>query len=47
LFAVICGFGEPEDLRIRIIGKTREGFIRRYSEKTGPLYALAAVNEML
>jgi hypothetical protein len=32
---------------IRIIGKTREDFIRRYSDKTDTPYAPAEVNEVL
>ncbi|GBL80201.1 hypothetical protein AVEN_29175-1 [Araneus ventricosus] len=50
LFAIICGFGEVEnipDLWTQHKQSLSEDFVHRYSEETGPLYALAELNELL
>lgn len=50
LFAMICAFGEVEnipDLWVEHKEALSEDFINKYSEETGPLYALAALNELL
>jgi hypothetical protein len=47
---MICGYGEPEDvseLWERHKQGMSEDLIKRYSEETGPLYALEEINEML
>ncbi|GBL86123.1 hypothetical protein AVEN_89153-1 [Araneus ventricosus] len=50
LFAMICGFGEVEDvpdLRVQHQVSLCEDFVHRYSEQTGPHYALADIEELL
>ncbi|GBN56753.1 hypothetical protein AVEN_270976-1 [Araneus ventricosus] len=50
LFAIICGFGEVEnipDLWTQHKQSLSEDFVHRYSEETGPFYALAELNELL
>ncbi|GBL66261.1 hypothetical protein AVEN_260218-1 [Araneus ventricosus] len=50
LFAIICSFGEVEnipDLWTQYKQSLSEDFVHRYSEETGPLYALAELNELL
>ncbi|GBO12612.1 hypothetical protein AVEN_246050-1 [Araneus ventricosus] len=50
LFAMICGFGEVEDvpdLWVQQQVSLCEDFVHRYSEKTGPHYALADIEELL
>ncbi|GBO17876.1 hypothetical protein AVEN_93681-1 [Araneus ventricosus] len=50
LFAIICGFGEVEnipDLWTQHKQSLSEYFVHRYSEETGPFYALAELNELL
>ncbi|GBN60329.1 hypothetical protein AVEN_161234-1 [Araneus ventricosus] len=50
LFEMICGFGEVEDVpdlwahhQVSLF----EDFVHRYSEQTGPHYALADIEELL
>ncbi|GBO03347.1 hypothetical protein AVEN_171030-1 [Araneus ventricosus] len=50
LFAMICGFGEVEDvpdLWVQHQVSLCEDFVHRYSEQTGPHYALADIEELL
>ncbi|GBM58424.1 hypothetical protein AVEN_63782-1 [Araneus ventricosus] len=50
LFAIICGFGEVEnipDLWTQHKQSLSEDFVHRYSKETGPFYALAELNELL
>ncbi|GBM84750.1 hypothetical protein AVEN_64890-1 [Araneus ventricosus] len=50
LFAMICGFGEVEDvpdLSVQHQVSLCEDFVHRYSEQTGPHYALADIEELL
>ncbi|GBM28355.1 hypothetical protein AVEN_137048-1 [Araneus ventricosus] len=50
LFAMICGFGEVEDvpdLWVHHQVSLCEDFVHRYSEQTGPHYALADIEELL
>ncbi|GBM44842.1 hypothetical protein AVEN_62065-1 [Araneus ventricosus] len=50
LFAMICGFGEVEDvpgLWVQHQVSLFEDFVHRYSEQTGPHYALADIKELL
>ncbi|GBL84545.1 hypothetical protein AVEN_117275-1 [Araneus ventricosus] len=50
LFAMICGFGEVEDvpdLWVQHQVSLCEDFVHRYSEQTGPHYALADNEELL
>ncbi|GBM46501.1 hypothetical protein AVEN_66190-1 [Araneus ventricosus] len=50
LFAMICGFGEMEDvpdLWVQHQVSLCEDFVHRYSEQTGPHYALADIEELL
>ncbi|GBM52315.1 hypothetical protein AVEN_126395-1 [Araneus ventricosus] len=50
LFAMICGFGEVEDvpdLWVQHQVSLCEDFAHRYSEQTGPHYALADIEELL
>ncbi|GBN05182.1 hypothetical protein AVEN_122470-1, partial [Araneus ventricosus] len=50
LFAMICGFGEVEDvpdLWVQQQVSLCEDFVHRYSEKIGPHYALADIEELL
>ncbi|GBM27905.1 hypothetical protein AVEN_256699-1 [Araneus ventricosus] len=50
LFAMICGFGEVEDvpdLFVQHQVSLFEDFVHRYSEQTGPHYALADIEELL
>jgi hypothetical protein len=47
---MICGFGEPEnipELWEKHKQSLSEDLIRKYSEETGPLYALAEINLLL
>ncbi|GBM43711.1 hypothetical protein AVEN_150965-1 [Araneus ventricosus] len=49
-FAMICGFGEVEDvpdLWVQHQVSLCEDFVHRYSEQTGPHYALADIEELL
>ncbi|GBL97996.1 hypothetical protein AVEN_126889-1 [Araneus ventricosus] len=50
LFAIICGFGKVvniPDLWTQHKQSLSEDFVHRYSEETGPFYALAELNELL
>ncbi|GBN28218.1 hypothetical protein AVEN_191803-1 [Araneus ventricosus] len=50
LFAMICGFGEVNDipeLWFRYKDALNEDFVRQYSEDSGPQYALAEIEEFL
>ncbi|GBN49696.1 hypothetical protein AVEN_266073-1 [Araneus ventricosus] len=50
LIAMICGFGEVEDvpdLWVQHQISLCEDFVHRYSEQTGPHYALADIEELL
>ncbi|GBN68963.1 hypothetical protein AVEN_47223-1 [Araneus ventricosus] len=50
LFAMICGFGEVEDvpdLWVQHQVSLCEDFVHRYSEQNGPHYALADIEELL
>ncbi|GBN81135.1 hypothetical protein AVEN_116062-1 [Araneus ventricosus] len=50
LFAMICGFGEVEDvpdLWVQHQVSLCEDFVHRYSEQTGPHYTLADIEELL
>jgi hypothetical protein len=50
LFCIICAFGEVEnvpELWTQYKDSLCEDFIHRYSEKTGPQYALAEMNKIL
>ncbi|GBN45528.1 hypothetical protein AVEN_18971-1 [Araneus ventricosus] len=50
LFAMICGFGEVEDvpdLWVQHQVSLCEDFVHHYSEQTGPHYALADIEELL
>ncbi|GBM59840.1 hypothetical protein AVEN_158081-1 [Araneus ventricosus] len=50
LFAMICGFGEVEDvpdLWVQNQVSLCEDFVHRYSEQSGPHYALADIEELL
>ncbi|GBM69075.1 hypothetical protein AVEN_181459-1 [Araneus ventricosus] len=50
LFSMICGFGEVEDvpdLWVQHQVSLCEDFVHRYSEQTGPHYALADIEELL
>ncbi|GBL74446.1 hypothetical protein AVEN_220506-1 [Araneus ventricosus] len=50
LFAMNCGFGEVEDvpdLWVQHQVSLCEDFVHRYSEQTGPHYALADIEELL
>ncbi|GBO04485.1 hypothetical protein AVEN_45612-1 [Araneus ventricosus] len=50
LFAMICGFGEVEDvpdLWVQHQVSLCEDFVHRYSEQTGPHYALADIEKLL
>ncbi|GBN40577.1 hypothetical protein AVEN_223385-1 [Araneus ventricosus] len=50
LFAMICGFGEVEDvpdLWVQHQVSLCEDFVHRYSEQTGPHYALADIEELI
>ncbi|GBM34194.1 hypothetical protein AVEN_30128-1, partial [Araneus ventricosus] len=49
LFAMICGFGEVEDVPLWVQHQVSlcEDFVHRYSEQTGPHYALADIEELL
>ncbi|GBN04007.1 hypothetical protein AVEN_257595-1 [Araneus ventricosus] len=50
LFAMICGFGKVEDvpeLWVQHQVSLCEDFVHRYSEQTGPHYALADIEELL
>ncbi|GBN66558.1 hypothetical protein AVEN_110233-1 [Araneus ventricosus] len=50
LFAMICGFGEVNDipeLWFRYKDALSEDFVRQYSEDSGPQYTLAEIEEFL